>query len=73
MGTADGNLAIFEDKTVKVNVESVLHQKIFKFFILYMLISTPLLSDVNSLRARIINLAFHLLIFLKSCIKIDPL
>lgn len=29
VGTADGNLAIFEDKTVKVNVESILHQKIF--------------------------------------------
>lgn len=27
VGTADGNLAIFEDKTVKVNVESILHQK----------------------------------------------
>lgn len=26
MGTADGNLAIFEDKTVKVNIKHILHQ-----------------------------------------------
>lgn len=29
VGTADGNLVIFEDNTIKVNVEYILHKSVF--------------------------------------------
>lgn len=32
VGTADGNLAIFEDKSVKVNVECILHKNLCSLF-----------------------------------------
>jgi hypothetical protein len=35
VGTADGNLAIFEDKMVKVNVKYILIKFYFKSFVLY--------------------------------------
>jgi hypothetical protein len=33
VGTADGNLMIFEDKAVKVNAECLLHKSVFPPFI----------------------------------------
>lgn len=35
VGTADGNLAIFEDKTVKVNIEHILHQNLNCFMFVH--------------------------------------
>ena len=35
MGTADGNLAIFEDKSVKVNIEHILHQNLNCFMFIH--------------------------------------
>lgn len=35
VGTADGNLVIFEDKTVKVNVECILRQNYFVLSFMY--------------------------------------
>ena len=50
VGTADGNLAIFEDKTVKVNIEHILHQNL----IVLCLFITSLLLIINSLTPRIV-------------------
>lgn len=35
VGTADGNLMIFEDKTIKVNVEYIVYKSVFNESVLH--------------------------------------
>ena len=53
VGTADGNLVIFEDNTIKVNVEYILHKSVFLktwFYVLlpYVIIRSLITNIIHS-------------------------
>ena len=64
MGTADGNLAIFEDKSVKVNIEHILHQNLNCFMFIHQ--HPP--SDYKLLDPRIMYSVFYLFIASESLV-----
>lgn len=53
VGTADGNLVIFEDNTIKVNIEYILHKSVFLktwFYVLlpYVIIRSLITNIIHS-------------------------